>query len=65
MTTRLPSSKLGQDKLADVWCKVEKRRLKRLAIDLKQRLNRCAVAIKQGVTGPHLWHLRLLPSAPR
>jgi hypothetical protein len=48
MTTRLPSSKLGQDKVADVWCKVEKRCLKRLAIDLKQRLKRCVVVIKQG-----------------
>jgi primosomal protein N'' len=51
MTTRLPSSNLGQDKLADVWRKVEKRHLKRLTIDLKQRLNRCAAAIKQGVIG--------------
>jgi hypothetical protein len=50
MTSHLCSGNLGQDELVDVWRKVEKRRLKRLAIDLKQRLNKRAVAIKHGAT---------------
>jgi hypothetical protein len=50
MTSYLPSSKLGQGDLTNIWRKVEKRRLKRFAIDLKQRLNRHTAAIKQGAT---------------
>jgi hypothetical protein len=34
MTSCSPAGKLGQGELTDVWSKVEKRRLKRLAIDL-------------------------------
>jgi hypothetical protein len=50
MKSRLPSDKLGQGELVDVWRKVEKQRFKRLAIDLKQRLNRRAAAIKHRAT---------------
>jgi hypothetical protein len=48
MTSHSPSGKLSQSEVADVWRKAEKRRLKRLAVDLKQRFSRCAAAIKQG-----------------
>jgi hypothetical protein len=50
MTSRSPSSKHDQGDLADIWRKVKKRRLKRLTIDLKQRLNRRAAAIIRRAT---------------
>jgi hypothetical protein len=50
VTSHLPYSKLSQGELTDIWHKVEKRCLKRLAIDLKQRLDRRAAAIKRWVT---------------
>jgi hypothetical protein len=40
---------------------VEKRRLKRLAIDLKQRLNRYTAAIKQGAAKASLMAFKVAP----
>jgi hypothetical protein len=51
MSSRLPSGTPGKDELADLWYKVEKRCLKRVAADLKQCLNGRAAAIKRRARG--------------
>jgi hypothetical protein len=51
VTPHSATSRLGWGEPADIWCKTEKQRLKRLDIDLKQRLSKRATAIKRKVVG--------------
>jgi hypothetical protein len=51
MTSHSSTGDRGQGKSADIWCKAEKRHLKRFSINLRRRLNRRAAAIKRRSVG--------------
>ena len=51
MTSHAPTGGLGRGESADIWRKMEKRRLKRFAVDLKRRLSRRAAATKRKAAG--------------
>jgi hypothetical protein len=51
MTLCSSADELGQVGFAKVWRRVEKRHLKMLAVDLKQRLNSRADAIRKKAVG--------------